>query len=69
MIDLREISEKQKKLKPEEKKVIDQFMKDIEAHINKIAPIWPTLSAKRKDELLAHSPILAWVVSIAERVR
>jgi len=69
MIDLRGVTQKQSMLEVGEQKIINDFMRNVEEHINLIAPAWPSLSQNRKDKLLAHSPILAWVVNIAERVK
>ena len=69
MIDLRNFTQKQSKLSVIQKQGVEQFMKDIEEHINKIASVWHEVSPKRKNELLAHSPIVAWVVSLTEGLR
>ncbi len=41
----------------------------LEQHVGKILDVWPQLTPRQRSALLEHSPILARIVALAERLR
>ncbi len=57
------------KLTPGKVKALNSALDTIEAHIIPAADIWATMPEKQRHELLAHSPVLARFIALAEKVR
>ena len=55
------------KLPPGEAVAAQAALDRIEAHVLKIAPHWDQLTQAQRDDLLAHSPVLARFIALARQ--